>query len=329
MKKILALLLSIAVITVAFPVCISAENIVSDEVFKTQVEISPVEPVFSDSGIVNSGKDISVKVSAEKNPGISSVWINLEFDPEIFKIKKDDSGQDILSASDIFGKGKSMVRAFDDFIRYNARLNLDVSTNTGILFEVVFTVSPDFHGEAEFSVTLRDGLADNCSRYDATSETFFSTVPFVGDTKTADIHSITDRGITISPTCTDDGYTTHICAICGTSFTGNIVSASGHDIRSYDRKIPTTKEPGWKAYEACTKCDYSTFTEIPPLEFDLGDANGDGIVSASDVTYISRKLAGATISLTSGADVNYDGDVSAADMTILRRKLAGAVIEIK
>ncbi|MBE6709040.1 MAG: hypothetical protein E7578_07360 [Ruminococcaceae bacterium] len=322
MKKFLSLLLSIAIITVAFPVCISAEDIVSDEVFKACVEISPVEPVFNDSDIVNSGKDISVKVSAEENTGISSVWINLNFDPDVFTVEE-------INATDLFGSGKSIAKAFDGFIRYNARLSLDVSANTGLLFEAVFTVSPDFHGEAEFSVSLRDGLADNCSKYDATSETFFATVPFVGDTEIVDIHSITDKGITTSPTCTDAGYTIHTCEKCGKTFTGNIIDALGHDIISYERKIPTKTEAGWNAYEACANCDYSTLAEIPPLEYDLGDANGDEIVSASDVTYISRKLSGSSISVTSGADVNYDGDVSAADMTILRRKLAGANIEIK
>ena len=38
-----------------------------------------------------------------------------------------------------------------------------------------------------------------------------------------------------------------------------------HNIVQYEAKVPTCTEIGWDAYEACTRCDYSTYSEIEAL----------------------------------------------------------------
>lgn len=42
-------------------------------------------------------------------------------------------------------------------------------------------------------------------------------------------------------------------------------SALGHDLRSYNGKEPTCTEDGYAPYEACSRCDYSTYSVIPAL----------------------------------------------------------------
>lgn len=60
-------------------------------------------------------------------------------------------------------------------------------------------------------------------------------------------------------TCTSPG----VCAACGGSYYG------GHDLVQHAAKAPTCTEIGWDAYETCSRCDYTTYAELPALNHDL------------------------------------------------------------
>ena len=53
------------------------------------------------------------------------------------------------------------------------------------------------------------------------------------------------------------------CNTCGGSYYG------GHDLVQYAAKAPTCTEIGWDAYETCSRCDHTTYTELPALNHDL------------------------------------------------------------
>jgi len=53
-----------------------------------------------------------------------------------------------------------------------------------------------------------------------------------------------------------------------------------------------------------------------------GDANGDGVVNALDITKVERIVAGLDAQ-TPGADANQDGNVNALDITKVERIIAG------
>lgn len=55
--------------------------------------------------------------------------------------------------------------------------------------------------------------------------------------------------------CTEWGK----CTDCGTAY----LEPLGHDITKPDGKDPTCTEPGWWAYETCSRCNYTTYQEIP------------------------------------------------------------------
>ncbi len=76
------------------------------------------------------------------------------------------------------------------------------------------------------------------------------------------------------PTCLDDGYTTHACTLCRYGYSDEIVAALGHDLQHHDAKAPTCMEPGWEAYDACSRCDYATYRELATV--DHADADNDG-----------------------------------------------------
>ena len=56
-------------------------------------------------------------------------------------------------------------------------------------------------------------------------------------------------------TCT----TTQTCTVCGTQ----LAAALGHDEVQHSAKDATCTQIGWKAYVTCTRCDYTTYKEIP------------------------------------------------------------------
>ena len=82
-------------------------------------------------------------------------------------------------------------------------------------------------------------------------------------------------------TCTESGNTAYyVCSGCGRLFEdddGNIetsfeivtIAALGHDLVHHGAKATTCTEIGWKAYDTCSRCDYTTYSEIEALGHDL------------------------------------------------------------
>ena len=58
-------------------------------------------------------------------------------------------------------------------------------------------------------------------------------------------------------TCTEWGTCTQ--SQCGKAY----IKPLGHNIVKHDGKDPTCTEPGWWAYETCSRCDYTTYQKIP------------------------------------------------------------------
>ena len=74
------------------------------------------------------------------------------------------------------------------------------------------------------------------------------------------------------PTCLTRGYTTYVCSKCSVSYVDDFVDALGHDLVKHSAKAPTCLEKGWRAYDTCSRCDYTTYEELSPTghnyEFD-------------------------------------------------------------
>ena len=75
------------------------------------------------------------------------------------------------------------------------------------------------------------------------------------------IHSFGEWEITRPETCTEDGEQVRYCE-CGEMEFESIPAA--HALNSYDAASATCTEYGHNAYEACSRCDYTTKTVIEP-----------------------------------------------------------------
>lgn len=75
----------------------------------------------------------------------------------------------------------------------------------------------------------------------------------------------------VEPTCTETGLTEgKHCSECNKILTAQTeLPALGHNIVNHDGKPATCTEKGYEPYETCTRCDYTTYREIPFAEHDL------------------------------------------------------------
>lgn len=98
-----------------------------------------------------------------------------------------------------------------------------------------------------------------CSRCDHTT---YQEIPATGHTESA---VVVENNI--APTCTATGSYDNVvnCATCDTelSRTTIIVDALGHDLVEHSTKAPTCTEIGWNTYVTCSRCDHTTYAEIP------------------------------------------------------------------
>lgn len=88
---------------------------------------------------------------------------------------------------------------------------------------------------------------------------------------------------TVFPMCEVTGELRRQCTKCGL-YEVTATPALGHDYVHHDEKEATITEAGYKDYDTCTRCDYTTYEEIPALgECDhvAGDAVEENRVEAT------------------------------------------------
>ena len=72
-----------------------------------------------------------------------------------------------------------------------------------------------------------------------------------------------------APSCTEIGWNAYeACSRCNYTTTYQELPALNHDLEQHAAKAPTCTEIGWDAYETCSRCDHTTYTELPALNHD-------------------------------------------------------------
>ena len=96
-----------------------------------------------------------------------------------------------------------------------------------------------------------------------------------GDTRNRTVipttgHTYGDWIIDKDATCIESGSKHKTCGTCGDVITETI-APHGHDLIHHNKVDPTCTTSGHEAYDTCSKCDYSTYKEIPALGHDYGE----------------------------------------------------------
>ena len=73
-----------------------------------------------------------------------------------------------------------------------------------------------------------------------------------------------------APTCTEKGWDAYeTCSRLGCDYTTYVELPAQHDLEQHAAQAPTCTEKGWDAYDTCSRCDHTTYAELPALKHDL------------------------------------------------------------
>lgn len=87
-----------------------------------------------------------------------------------------------------------------------------------------------------------------------------------------------------APTCTEKGWDAYeTCSRCDYTTYAEL-PALNHDLEQHAAKAPTCTEKGWNAYETCSRCDYTTYAELPILGHDYQAVTVDPTCEADGYT---------------------------------------------
>lgn len=89
------------------------------------------------------------------------------------------------------------------------------------------------------------------------------------------------------------------------------VAALGHDTITHDAQAPTYTEVGWNAYTTCSRCDYTTYAELPVVN-EAADIDGDFNITIKDVLLSIKAILNGTA--IKNGDMNGDGKLSLLDV---------------
>ena len=102
---------------------------------------------------------------------------------------------------------------------------------------------------------------DTCSRCDYTT---FKELPSLG-------HKESNWIIDKDSTCLIDGLKHKECTVCHAVLVTEAITKLGHDLKHHDKLDPTCTASGHTEYDTCSRCDYTTFKELPATGHTYGD----------------------------------------------------------
>lgn len=140
------------------------------------------------------------------------------------------------------------------------------------------------------------------------------TIPVLGHSYSA---------VTTAPTCTERGFTAHVCVRCGNRYVDSYVDAPGHSWNGgVVTKEPTYTEEGEITY-TCTVCGETRIDLVDKKTLVVGDVNGDGLLTIQDLSHIKQILSGYYDEYDAeAADVNRDGLLTLTDIAEIKILLA-------
>ena len=359
--------------------------------------VSAASTVSSNPVIFKNGEEITVNIFASQNTGFTMLRMIIDFNENFLEaIDGKFSSTDIYSDGKLsLGEGFFEFSSFADFSvktatgllatitfvakedvcftedEFNASEIIKVypyENNNGFCVNADFEELPLVSEVVPFAVhEISSGVVTNPTCLDEGYTTYHCELcdkDIVGNITDAAGHTPADKPVVenyVDPTCTVEGSYDDViyCTICSAelSRTAMVVEPLGHDLVPHDSKAPTCTEIGWDTYNACSRCDYTTYVEkaalghtygestvvepeydaegytthtctvcgheekydiVPALTYILGDTNGDEVVDSEDAIHLLYyTLLPESISVNQKCDFDGNGDVNSDDAIYL------------
>lgn len=126
-------------------------------------------------------------------------------------------------------------------------------------------------------------------------------------------HQHTESGWIIDreATCTEYGLHHKECDECGEITVTEALSPLGHNTINHQGKAPSCEEIGWDSYVTCSRCNYSSYSELDAT----GHSTSDGLCSSCNVLFISSAETLYTITVDSVCQLMCDIDLDGSTWT--------------
>jgi len=134
-----------------------------------------------------------------------------------------------------------------------------VSLTCEICGESIFVDPSDVEHDFEFENTVKEGDCQTQKQ-----EMYSCTICNYSKVEFGEIghHNWLENSTAM---CGGDGYFERSCSICGESESGTMIGLQ-HDIAHRDGELPDCDSEGWKPYDECMRCGYSTYVSIPATD---------------------------------------------------------------
>ena len=243
-------------------VTFSASNIYAEDLSRyapyettrsVDLEKKPVEvdapDLWLDSEAPVLGQQSGSVLYLQKGAGVAAGDFVITYDPEILRCVSVTPTAEVAQTGGMLVVGENFADGTIEFpyVNSNGYSDTDIAL-VNIVWEALR--APKVHYQTTLSGTMV---------YDA--EFAPVTLEYVTDTGCIYASAVT------APTCMEDGYTTYTC-LCGSSYTAEPVSRLGHEEITHAAKTQTCTGIGWEAYVTCSRCDYTTYEDLPALGHD-------------------------------------------------------------
>ena len=208
----------------------------------------PVVSLKSSSDSVDVGDVITLTIATTPNSKIISFGANIIYNSEYFQVIPDSE----TYAPGLFG---DMNANIEDVVKVAFVIGSGtVGDDVTDLFTIDFKV---LKANGTFDLEINEVYVLEGTVYKKVTTAVNEAVqPIVVECNHT--YTLTD---TKNATCTQDGYKNYVCSKCNGEYTETITAS--HSLVNVRAKAPTCTETGYDAYEYCTVCEYTTYTEIP------------------------------------------------------------------
>lgn len=190
-------------------------------------EIGEVLPLDSKRVDAVANLEVPIEVELNNNPGLIGYSLILECDRSVFYIDVED-GDRICTPGPVSKYGTFTVTPYWDTGWEITWLSSYPSIGDGTMFTLPLRVGEEIE-EGNYEIKLGYAAGRVYTEDSEEIALYRSMVHFVGSDLSHD-HSYVEK-IT-PPTCTEQGYTTHSCSVCGDSYVDAYIPALGHDYQN-------------------------------------------------------------------------------------------------
>lgn len=255
---------------------------------------------------------LTLTVTMLNNPGLLIAIMNVSYNADVLTPVKFTNGEVWDDADYPFNVNitKNPVKV------YSEKPGTESNFNSGLYYTLTFSII-DPNGDYGLGYYI---IEKNFVNWD---NRFFK--PQVIDlTGKRELGSHVPETVTVSATCTDDGYTQQVCKVCETVLSSEILPSTGH---SYGENFVEEESVGTVSHghfvKICAGCGDRIETVLPFK----GDINDDGKRNAIDSNIMKQYVMGeipiSEETLRYAVDLNADGKINAVDMNILKGIILG------